>query len=140
MGGCVNNIVYHVPIPLGYNQFTIVHLEMVNILVALKLFGQTWRGNRVLIKCDNEAVVSVLRSGKARDPFLGACARNIWYLAALQDVEMQYVHVLGRNNRKADLLSRWSGTQQDITELGSLITNPIWLNTDLSLLQINEYI
>ena len=140
MGGCVNNIVYHVPIPLGYNQFTIVHLEMVNILVALKLFGKTWRGNRVLIKCDNEAVVSVLRSGKARDPFLGACARNIWYLAALQDVEMQYVHVLGRNNRKADLLSRWSGTQQDITELGSLITNPIWLNTDLSLLQINEYI
>ena len=88
LGGCCDNIVYHVPIPLGYEQLTIVHLEMVNILVALKLFGQKWKGNRVLIKCDNEAVVSVLRSGKARDPFLGACARNIWYLSALQDVEM----------------------------------------------------
>ena len=77
LGGCCDNIVYHVPIPLGYEQFTIVHLEMVNILVALKLFGQKWKGNRVLIKCDNQAVVLVLRSGKARDPFLGACARNI---------------------------------------------------------------
>ena len=130
---------YHVPIPLGYEQLTIVHLEMVNILVALKLFGQKWKGNRVLIKCDNEAVVSVLRSGKARDPFLGACARNIWYLSALQDVEMQYVHVLGKNNRRADLLSRWTGNQQDIRELCSLISDPIWLNTDLSVLEINKY-
>ena len=139
LGGCCDNVVYHVPIPVGYNQFTIVHLEMVNILVALKLFGQTWRGNRVLIKCDNEAVVSVLRSGRARDPFLGACARNIWYLAAVIDVEMQYVLVLGKNNRKADLLSRWTGNQKHIRELYSLISSPIWLKTDLNVLQINEH-
>ena len=106
LGGACKNMVYHVPITLGYRQFTIVHLEMINILVALRLFGNTWKGNRVLIKCDNEAVVSVLRTGKARNPFLGACARNIWYGAAIQDVEMQYVHVSGKNNRKADLLSR----------------------------------
>ena len=110
-------MVYHVPITLGYRQFTIVHLEMINILVALRLFGNTWKGNRVHIKCDNEAVVSVLRTGKARNPFLGACARNIWYGAAIQDVEMQYVHVSGKNNRKADLLSRWSSSLQDVDEL-----------------------
>ena len=33
---------YHVPIPCHYLGLTIVHLEMVNILVALKIFGPFW--------------------------------------------------------------------------------------------------
>ena len=57
-------------------NWSIVQLEMVNILLAVRLFQAHWAGKKVLIKCDNEAVVSVLRSGKTRDPYLGACARN----------------------------------------------------------------
>ena len=87
LGGCCKTMVYHISIPLGYKQFTIVHLEMVNILVALKLFGRTWADAKVLIKCDNEAVVSVLRTGKARDPFWGACARKVWYHATILHVD-----------------------------------------------------
>ena len=52
-------------------NWSIVHLKMVNMLVSVKLFQAQWPGRKVLIKCDNEAVVTVLRSGKARDPFLG---------------------------------------------------------------------
>ena len=63
----------------------IVHLKMVNIVLALRLFAQYWTGTRILIKCDNDAVVKVLNAGKARDPYLGACARNVWYMAALSD-------------------------------------------------------
>ena len=37
-GGCCGNLVYHLPIQRGYNNWTIVHLEMVNILIAVRLF------------------------------------------------------------------------------------------------------
>ena len=62
----------------------------------------------MLIKCNNEAVVLVLRSGKTKDPYLGDCALNIWYVCALADIDVQYVHVRGLDNTVADLLSRWT--------------------------------
>ena len=69
------------------------------------------------MKCNNEAVVTVLRSGRARDLFLGACARNIWYVGALSDMDIQYVHIRGLGNRVADLMSRWTGSHKNATEL-----------------------
>ena len=59
---------YALPIPCGFGNYTIVHLEMLNIMVALKVWGQHWSNKCVEIKCDNLAVVSVLQEGKARDP------------------------------------------------------------------------
>ena len=59
-GGCCGNLVYHLPIERGYNNWTIVHLEMVNILIAVRLSQRQWASSRVLIRCDNKAVVSVL--------------------------------------------------------------------------------
>ena len=82
--------------------------------------------------------VSVLQSGRAHDPFLAACAWNIWYVAALQDIDLSYVHVLGKNNRVADLLSRWTGSRNDISELNHLLTNSVWLHTSLSMLELNN--
>ena len=41
-GGVFHNLVYHVPIPPGFCNLNVVHLEMVNILVALKLFCNNW--------------------------------------------------------------------------------------------------
>ena len=96
--------VYHLSIPLYFWEMKIAHLKMVNIFLAIKVFQEFWKGIHVLVKCDNQAVVAVLQSSQACDPFLAACARNIWFIAALNDIELQYVHVLGKHNRAADLL------------------------------------
>ena len=61
----------------------------------------------MLVKCDNNAVVQVLNSGRAFDPYLGACARNVWHNAPKCNVQLSYVHILGRDNSTADLLSRY---------------------------------
>ena len=79
---------YFLAIPKNYQNLNIVHLEMVNIILALKVFGPMWKGKKVVIKCDNDAVVKVLSHGRARDPFLAACARNAWYIAADADVDV----------------------------------------------------
>ena len=51
--------------------------QVVNILLALRLFAKLWSTKKILIPCDNQAVVTVLKSGKTRDAFLAASARNI---------------------------------------------------------------
>ena len=37
LGGCYNNFVYTIPIPKGFKGYDIVHLEMLNVVVALKV-------------------------------------------------------------------------------------------------------
>ena len=54
-------------IPLGYMNFQIVPLEMLNILAALRVWQTQWSNKKVEITCDNLAVVQVLTSGKTRD-------------------------------------------------------------------------
>ena len=137
LGGRLDNLVYHLPIVRGFANLDIVHLEMVNIVMALCLFARFWSGTRVLVKCDNDAVVKVLNAGKARDPFLGACARNIWHLAALTDVDLQYVHVLGKNNTVADLLSRWQYSEQNVVQLKQFIETPVWLPVDVNMIHVD---
>ena len=88
LGGMWVNFVYHLPLPRGFRNLDIVHHEMVNSVLALCLFAQYWAGSRILIKCNNDTIVKVLNAGKARDPFLGACARNVWYMAALSDIDL----------------------------------------------------
>ena len=63
----------------------------------------------MIIKCDDSAVLQILNSGKTRDLFLASCARNIWYVAARNDIKLLYRHVTGQDNGLADLLSRWTG-------------------------------
>ena len=117
LGGVWQNCVYHLPISYGYKGLNIEHLEMVNILVALKVLCRQWARKRVLIHSDNQAVVCVLQLCRAKDLFLGASARNIWLWAATHDIDLMYVHVVGKHNRTADLLSRWSNSVNDKNEL-----------------------
>ena len=137
LGGRWGNFVYHLPIEHGYANLDIVHLEMVNIVMALRLFARFWSGTTILVKCDNDAVVKVLSAGKARDPFLGACARNVWYIAALADIDLQYEHILGRDNTVADLLSRWQFTQENVIQLQQFIENPVWLPVSINMMEVD---
>ena len=126
LGGRVENCVYHLPLEKGYQGCTVVHIEMVNILVAFRLFGS---GRKILVKCDNQAVVEVLKSGRMKDPYLSACARNIWYCAATHGIDAWYVHIQGKENRVADLLSRFGrsrqGSVQNIIDLCSYMPSSI---------------
>ena len=138
LGGVWKNYVYHIPIPRHYLGLTIVHLEMINILVALKIFGPFWANKKVLVKCDNQAVVAVLTHSKTKDPFLATCARNVWLLAALYDLEVTYVHIRGKHNIIADLLSRWVPTPQNVLKLQSHIPDLLWISVPENILELDN--
>ena len=133
-------MVYALPLPLGFKNYTIVHLEILNLVVTFKLWGPYWKDKTVEIKCDNLAVVEVLKSGHARDSILAMCARNIWVLSAMFNVELVINHIPGCNNHIADLLSRWQGTMEDIKKLNILIPDHTWIPVHIDLAMLNEHI
>ena len=53
-----------------HNTASIVHLEAVTILVAFKLWAKLWRNSKVIIWCDNAAVVNAFVFYKIGDPWL----------------------------------------------------------------------
>ena len=129
LSSCARNIwllsaLYNITVQFSHiADYSIVYLEMVNIVVAWKVWGPMWRDARIQIHCDNLAVVQVLTSGGSRDPILSSCARNIWLLSALYNITVQFSHIAGVHNTVADLLSRWTNSRQDVK---ALIAHFLW--------------
>ena len=82
-------------------------------------------------------MVTVLKNGKARDPYLAACMLNIWFECALSDIDLQYAHIRGIDNEVADVLSRWQGSIEQTQWLHSQISIPVWLNVSHHLLELD---
>ena len=137
LGAVYINQVYTMPVPQYCQNFSIVHLEMLNILVAVRVWKQSWKNKRVLLKCDNQAVVSVLNSGKTQDLTLAAIARNIMMDIAQHDIDLQVVHIVGVDNKIADLLSRWYITNHPSKILEKMLPNPRWLHLSQNIANID---
>ena len=99
IGGHTNAHVYYQELPLCYRmRLSIVHFEMLNVMVAFRLWAQAWV---------NAAVVSIINSGSNRDPFLAACTRTLWLIKAQYNIMVSVSHIRGKDNVYADILSRW---------------------------------
>ena len=119
--------VYTLKIPLGYMNPQIVHLEMLNILAALRVWQEPWKNSKVAIACDNLAVVQVLNSGHTRDLTLAAIARNIQFQIATMNIELKVNHIPGKVNVIADLLSRWNSRPNPHITLRQLLPLHKWV-------------
>ena len=82
---------------------------MLNILVAARLFSPKWAHHTVNLGCDNQAVVAVLQSAKAKDRLLAACAKQIWLFATAHDYSLVPFHRAGTQMQELgiDALSRY---------------------------------
>ena len=118
-------------------SFSIVHLEMWNVLIAIRVWAKEWTNCSLVIECDNEAVVSVVNSGVTRDNVLAAVARNIWLATATHNIKVRLVHIPGLNNACADLLSRWGTTTCNFEKLSKYIINPVWVQVSNCHMQID---
>ena len=84
---------------------------MLNLIVALRLWGADLANTGVVIHCDNWAVVQVVRSGGGRDPFFNLRLRNLWLITASHDIELNMQHISSHTNVIADALSRIYSTR-----------------------------
>ena len=107
-GAVAGNQYYATPFPEGVcnMEHTIAHLELLNIVVAIKVWRERWSGWTVQVYCDNLNSVFVIQTGKSRDLFMRACAREIFLLTAAHDIDLQICHRPGLEMIWADALSR----------------------------------
>ena len=97
---------------ISYPQFlmdlrlSISSLECWNLLVAARIWLPTLSGTTVLLFCDNWATVAAINSGRATDPIIRGSLRELWWLAASHDVQLEVRHKPGADMIAADTLSR----------------------------------
>ena len=96
------------PVYITKCHFSIASLECLNLLIAVRLWITDWAGKHVLIFSDNWGVVCAIQSGRASDPLIQSAMRELWWLAALHDVEFTVRHKPGAQLVHADALSRLS--------------------------------
>ena len=143
VGGVWQNRIYTAPLPNALKNdrdFNITHYEMINIIVALRLWGAEWSHQKVLLKTDNIAVVSICNTGYTRDQHLARMVRNIWLLTAEHDICLQVAHIAGKQNTIADLLSRWEGTPTQIEKIHEYTDKPRWYKVQELHFQLNIHI
>ena len=58
--------------------------------MASKIWANLWSEKKIQIFCDNIAVVDVLNTGKARDTTLATCARNLWLIAVMFNIDFNF--------------------------------------------------
>ena len=79
---------------------------MYAVLVAATAWGAQWSRKRLLIHCDNQAVVHVWRSGTSRHKLLMGLVRALFQVAASHNFTVLLQHIQGVDNGIADALSR----------------------------------
>ena len=85
----------------------ISRLEAANAVLAIKtLVPPHIRNVEVVVVTVNSATMYTLTTGKTRDPVLAACSRELWLLAALQELVITVRHAPGHTLVLADALSR----------------------------------
>ena len=137
LGAIYNNHIYAISISKGYMHMGIVHLEMLNILVALRVWAKQWATKTISVKYDNEAVVTILQSGKTRDPLLAAICRNISMETARADIRLRTTHIPGKINIIADSLSRFHMSPIHRDKVHQLLAGANWVYPTLADLSIN---
>ena len=88
-----------------YKLHSINWRELYAIIVAAATFGPQWRGKRILLHCDNQGVVEVIRSGTCKSPQIMDLVRLLFFIAATYDFEVSSTYVSTTSNAIADSLS-----------------------------------
>ena len=140
IGGIFNNNVYAYHIP-DCAKYSIVHLELINVLVAVRRWSMVFANSVVKVYCDNASVVAALNNYRIKDDLMLLMVRNIWLELATHNIELMVHHIPGVNNTYADILSRW-GARHKFREndIDYLLNYCQWYNIHDSMFYLNTHI
>ena len=82
--------------------------EMIPIVVAASMWGNSWQRKRIAFKSDNMSVVYCLRNGTCSEKHLAFLLRELSLLAVKNNFTFTAAHIPGCENSKADALSRFN--------------------------------
>ncbi len=80
--------------------------EAAAIALAVQQWAPQWRGRRVMLHCDAQGTVAAFNLATTRSALIGDLIRSVWWACAIHDVHLRVLHIAGKDNTTADLLSR----------------------------------
>ena len=119
MGAVCSKQYLKLQFPDDWKGKNIAILELLAVIVMVKQWTGQFAGKSVLFNVDNEAIVKVLNSGRAREPTLLKLMWELVFVVAGK-FEFRAVHIGTKLNKIPDLLSRWNEgnrVQQQFTAL-----------------------
>ena len=96
--------------------------ELFAIVMAVHTWGALWQRQKILIHCDNQAVVKIWESGSTRAKEAMALVHLLYYCAVRYNINVYIVYIAGVNNEIADCLSHF---QQDKFRRLVPLANPV---------------
>jgi len=104
--------------PKRWHHYHITVKELLPIVVAVAAWGRDWQGRSIRCRCDNAAVVAVLRSGWCKNKYAMHLLRCLHFFLAAYQIRLTSEHIRGSRNRLADALSR-NNHHRFLSELSS---------------------
>ena len=80
--------------------------ELIPTILAAGLWGRHWAGQVVTCHCDNTVAVSAVQFRSCRQQHMMQLLRCLFFIEVRFDFQLQYKHIPGGQNDKADDLSR----------------------------------
>ena len=80
--------------------------ELYTVVAAAHTWGEQWARKRLLVHCDNQAVVHIWQAGTSKNSDLMALVRTLFLKAATHNFTILLQHIQGVDNGIADSLSR----------------------------------
>ena len=80
--------------------------ELLPVVLACAVWGQSWSGCRVTVLCDNQAVVACLRSRTCHDHHIMHMLRTLAFIEASHSFALSPQYISTTDNHLADDLSR----------------------------------
>jgi hypothetical protein len=80
--------------------------EILSVVLAAHLWGPQWANKRVFVFSDNTTVMAGINKGTSRNGTVMLAIRYLFWHAAIHNYHLRVLHIPGRNNRRADAISR----------------------------------
>ena len=91
--------------PNSWAQVHITVKKLFPIVLSVAVWGWQWAGVQVKVRCDNVAVVHILRTGWRKNEMAMHLLRSLFFWLARTQVTLEAVHIPGSYNGPADSLS-----------------------------------
>ena len=94
--------------PDRWLEVNIATQELLPVVVAAAMWGDSWWGCHVCFHSDNMAVVAVINKHSSKDASMVNLLRCLFFYSAFYKFHYSAVHIAGSINTTADMLSRLS--------------------------------
>ena len=106
MGCCLGSRWFSCSFDESMLKYDITVREFLPIVIALELWPLEFQNKRIQFLCDNMAVVHIINKHSSKDAFLMNLMRRLMVLVLKNNIFFRAVHLPGKFNIAADLLSR----------------------------------